>query len=102
MLFPVLGIISCSCVKQGSCEEGIIGTFQYLEETILVNNKKVTAVFTGDDGTLYHIMGSVPQKYKSGNLIKVRVIVEDTDEGRIITFEAKTVVYKLKCIERED
>jgi len=110
----VLGLvglfIAVSCVKQKDCEEGISGTFQYLEKPLyMVSNcsnkeKKVTAViFLDDDNytdTVY-ITGNIPAKYKSGNLIKVRFLLCDENwYGPAVICGPS--VNKLKCIEKED
>ena len=112
LILPLLGLISC--VKQKNCEEGQIGTFQYLEEPFYFQpncyrkEKKVVAVFYIDDSykSEVPIVGEIPSKYKSGDLIKVRASIksvpyENSGRGYQVWIACPTVC-KLTCIEKED
>jgi hypothetical protein len=89
-----------SCVKQKNCEGGMMGTFQYFEEPMTCPMGQNYALFIStDDLEVYQTtVKNVPSKYKSGDKIKVRVILEKAEGA--ITYCG--VVYNVKCIEKED
>ena len=95
-----------SCVKQKNCEDCIRGTFLYLKEPICIGKGKVTAIiYDSINGYRYemYVAGSIPKEYKSGDFIRVRACIEDTQEGKVRLADAsRSIVYKLKCIEKED
>ena len=111
LLFLPLFILT-SCVKQKNCEEGIIGNFRYLEEPKYIKpncqfkGEKIVANFTigniSETNCLeYFITGSIPKKYQTGDMIKVRVLLHDIHEKDIKHLTVVCpAVYKLKCIEK--
>jgi hypothetical protein len=105
------------CKKQKKCEdckEQRIGMFQYLEEPIYYEpycqfkaEKVVAMLYLNTDTEQIdyndgmYITGTIPEEYKSGDLIKVRACLEDTYKNDIVQCPC-VGVYKLKCIEMED
>ena len=54
-----------------------------------------------------YVTGNIPKEYKSGDSIKVRACLEDIHEGDGILYinnecDNGGIVYKLKCIEKEE
>ncbi|NLJ81621.1 MAG: hypothetical protein GX330_00640 [Bacteroidales bacterium] len=101
--------IFSSCVKQKNCEEGEIGYFEYLEEPFIVTDpdsknkdEKVVAKFTYEIGGVELIVGNVPSKFKTKEPIKVRACIKLKNTSRYKDYAPHPVVYKLKCIEKED
>lgn len=100
LVLPIVGLISC--VKQKNCDEGLIGTLQYLEEPIYVKpycqykESKVVAIF--EEYT--YLVTPIPKKYQSKTPIKVKILIKDEHNGG--TFGDCPITYKLKCIEKVD
>ena len=108
LFLPILGIFSCT--KQRNCEvcpkpDEVVGMFQYLKKPYYgwYSRKKVKAILFGSDGYTdgeYEIVeGYIPEKYKSGKLIKVRACLQDAKKTG--TTEGNTV-WKIICIEKEE
>jgi hypothetical protein len=115
LVLPIVGLISC--VKQKDCDECESGIFEYLDEPITINpncmdsEKKVVAIFRpviGDieiydsTGIGKHIIGSIPSKYQTSELLKVKICAKNVSSKRRGETLSCLPLYKLKCIEKED
>ena len=106
LLFLALGFISC--VKQSDCENGFIGTLQYLETPLYIEphlqfkKEKVIALFNYGEQNLY-ITGYIPIEYKSKEPIPVKASIKALhDNYNGILHDVGSPVYRIKCIEKVD
>jgi hypothetical protein len=114
-------LICVSCVKQKNCDCGETGTFVYLKEPYKmkgtacnnIRGEKIVAHFftnkmpdsiTDIDRNKggITIKGYVPQAFRSGNPIAVRLCLKWDCDGRIVVMVAGPEIYSLKCIEKKD
>ena len=109
LLIPILGVTSC--VKQKNCEgcdNEKVGWIQYVNEPVIDSfytnhgRVKVTALFYENinDEWGFPITGNnIPKKYKSCDLIRVRVCLALVEKaGKADHIPAS----KITCIEKED
>ena len=94
-------LLVMSCVKQKNCEEGMSGTFQYVKGQLDGYSNKLMAIFYVDGDTLSprYIEGYIPKEYRSNELIKVRVCLQEKMSSPMLVYLPS---YKLICIEKED
>jgi len=109
LLIPALGVTSC--VKQKDCEgckgDEMVGWLQYAKEPVTdpfyTRNgsikEKITAIFYDNPNDEWGtaVIGNIPKKYRTGDLIKVRACFQI--DGTLAIW---TPVYKLTCIENEE
>ena len=115
LLLHALGL--ASCVKQRNCDCGLSGKFIYFEipETIICRGYdcEVNAAFIPNGLTeesllygyysRYNIVGSIPKEFKTKDTLNVSVCLkEENVKSGIHLAAGVAVVYKLKCIEKED
>jgi len=102
-------LLLASCIKQKNCtgcEIEEVGMFQYLKEPLhtgcgLPASSPITAVlYNGVSSECpIFIVGKVPNKFMSEDLITVRVCLEHSIRDMRAIFIG---TYELKCIEKED
>ena len=110
MLCLVLVGLCLSCVKQKNCDCGLKGKFVYFEKPEKINfccnyDVKVNAVFFSNSQTEFYrcyIVGSVPENFKTKDTVNVSVCLKEDKNNPCYKGCGLTVIYKLKCIEKED
>jgi len=107
-LVVILGSIfmlsATSCVKQKNCDCAMKGKFVYFEEPKDIiycgYERKVNAVFIQNNADRY-IISSIPNKFRVKDTINVSVCLKEETKNNC-RFIGESIVFKIKCIRKED
>lgn len=100
-------IVLSGCQKRSSCDGGIQGHLEVLDEPYQTGSEfdekdfKITAYFNDSDNHIYRITGKVPKKISSNSLVtaKMHIVYPDEEyDSKPHNWQPLAEVYKLDCI----